>query len=201
MKERREKGLYYYCDDKWQPSHKCKSSQLYLLSRMELSSDNSTDEVYFDSTDSANPVPEFKVVECKELEISLNAISGSSGSKLMRLLGYLISIHLSILIDSGSTHNFLDPTVLTKVSLRVTSTSTPSLQVKIANGDSLTSFGKVDVVTLRIQGLSFNTDFYLISLSGCDVVLEVECLRTLGPILWDFSLMTMWFTLRDNLHS
>jgi hypothetical protein len=29
-------------------------------------------------------------------------------------------------------------------------------------------------------------------------VLEVECLRTLGPILWDFSLMTMWFTLRDT---
>jgi hypothetical protein len=166
---------------------------------MELSPDNSTDEVYFDSTDSANPVLQFKVVECKELEISLNAISGSSGSKLMRLLGYLISTHLSILINSRSTHNFLDPTVMTKVSLQVT--STPSLQMKIANGDSLTSFGKVDVVTLRIQGLSFNTDFYLISLSGCDVVLEVECLRTLGPILWDFSLMTMWFTLRDNLHS
>jgi hypothetical protein len=86
--------------------------------------------------------------------------------------------------------------VLTKVPLRVT--SSPSLKMKIDNGDSLTIFGKVDAVTLRIQVLFFSTDFYLISLGGCDVVLRVEWLCTLGPILWDFFLMTMRFTLRNT---
>jgi hypothetical protein len=138
---------------------------------MELPPDDSTDDVYFDSIDSADLGPEFKVVECKEPEIPLNAILGSSGSKSMRLLGYLLSTRFSILIDSGSTHNFLDATVLAKVPLRVT--STPALQVKIDNGDSLTNFGKLDVVTLRIQGLSFSIDFYLISLGGCDVAPHV----------------------------
>jgi len=101
MKERCEKGICYYCDDKWQPDHKCKSLRLYLLSGMELPPDDSTDEVYFDSTNSANPVPKFEVVECKELEISLNAISSSSRSKSMRLLGiFFLPISASLLIQA-----------------------------------------------------------------------------------------------------
>jgi hypothetical protein len=67
---------------------------------MELPPDDSTNEVYFDSIDSIDPVPEFEVVECKKPKISLHTISGSSGSKSMRLLGFLLSTHLSILIDS-----------------------------------------------------------------------------------------------------
>ncbi|KAF5481388.1 hypothetical protein F2P56_002043 [Juglans regia] len=31
MKERREKGLCYYCDTKWNPQHKCQHPKLYLL--------------------------------------------------------------------------------------------------------------------------------------------------------------------------
>jgi hypothetical protein len=57
---------------------------------------------------------------------------------------------VSILIDSGSTHNFLDPTILAKVNLPVT--STPLLQVKIANGDNIQCFGQVTVVSLKVQG-------------------------------------------------
>jgi hypothetical protein len=91
MKKRRDKGLCYYCDDKWQPSHKCKAPKLYLLSRLELPPEEPADEVLYDSTDLVDFVPEFVVVECKEPEISLNAISGSPGSKSMRLVGFLHS--------------------------------------------------------------------------------------------------------------
>lgn len=99
---------------------------------------------------------------------------------------------MSILIDSGSTHNFLDPTILAKVNLPVT--STPLLQVKIANGDNIQCFGQVTVVSLKVQGHPILVEFYLISLVGCDMVLEVQWLQTLGPVLWDFSLMTMQYT-------
>jgi hypothetical protein len=192
MKERRDKGLCYYCDDKWQPGHKCKAPRLYLLSGLELPPKDSPEEVFYDSTDLVDPVPEFDVVECKEPEISINAISGSSGSKSMRLVGVLHSQRVSILIDSGSTHNFLDPSLLSKVHLSVA--AIPCLTVKIANGDSIQSFGKIDALTIRAQGHTITTTFYLIPLGGCDLVLGVEWLRTLGPVLWDFSLMTMQFS-------
>jgi len=35
-------------------------------------------------------------------------------------------------------------------------------------------------------------------LAGCDIVLGVEWLRTLGLILWDFTHMTMQYTLVDR---
>jgi hypothetical protein len=192
MKERREKGLCYYCDDRWIPGHKCKSPRLYLLSGLHLPSEDLCEEVYYDSSDAAVPIPEFDVVACKEPEISLHAISGSLGANSMRLMGLLQKQQVSILVDSGSTHNFLDPAFLHKVQLPLT--STPLLRVKIADGTSVQSLGKLSPVTLKVQGYSISTTFHLIALGGCDMVLGVEWLSTLGPILWDFSLMTMQFT-------
>jgi len=196
MKERRERGLCYYCDDKWQPGHKCKSPSLYLLSGLELLSDVAPDDVYFDSTDTIEPTPEFDVVECKDPEISLNAISGSLGAKSMRLLGFLLQHRVSILVDSGSSHNFLDQSLLLKVPLSLEPTN--RLQVNIADGTTIPCSGMASSVSLRIQGHTILSNFYLIPLGGCDVVLGVEWLRTLGPILWDFTHMTMSFTLQGQ---
>lgn len=36
MKEIREKGLCYFCDKKWNPSHKCKKARIFLMEGMEL---------------------------------------------------------------------------------------------------------------------------------------------------------------------
>jgi hypothetical protein len=122
MKDRRDKGLCYYCEDRWLPSHKCKAPRLYLLSGLTLPLEDIGEDVYYDSFDAADPIPEFDVVECKEPEISLNAISGSLGAKSMRLMARLQNQQVSILVDSRSTHNFLDPAFLNKVQLQFTST-------------------------------------------------------------------------------
>lgn len=36
MQERREKGICYFCDDKYQPGHRCNRPKLYLLEGQEL---------------------------------------------------------------------------------------------------------------------------------------------------------------------
>jgi hypothetical protein len=73
MKERRDKGLCYYYDDKWLPGHKCKSPRLYLMSGLEVPLEDPPEDMYYDSMDLVEPVPEFDVVECKEPEISISA--------------------------------------------------------------------------------------------------------------------------------
>ncbi|XP_062167070.1 uncharacterized protein LOC133873370 [Alnus glutinosa] len=192
MKERRDRGLCYYCDDKWLPGHKCKSPRLYLMFGLTLPMEEPSEDVFYDTTDFIDSVPAFDVVECKDPEISINAISGSPGSKSMRVLGVLQSHPVSILIDSGSTHNFLDPSMAARVNLSIISTSL--LHVKIANGDTIPCFGRVSAVSFKVQGHPILADFYIISLGGCDMVLGVQWLQTLGPVLWDFSLMTMHYS-------
>lgn len=51
---------------------------------------------------------------------------------------------------------------------------------------------------MLLQGQPITTDFYLLSLGGCDVVLGAHWLRTLGPILLDFSNRSMQFNLDEE---
>jgi hypothetical protein len=147
--------------------------------------EDSGEEVFYDSTEVADLVLKFDVVECKEPEISLHAISGYSGSKSMRLLGLLHNYQVSILIDSGSTHNFLDPSVLSKLQLPVT--SAPLLRVKIADGTSIPSYGKTNMVSLKVQGHSISASFYVISLGGLRYCPWVGMVVYLRPDFMGFS--------------
>lgn len=101
-----------------------------------------------------------------------------------------------ILIDSGNTHNFLDPSGFGNFSLG--EVLPLHLRVWVANGDLISSSGKYNALTLRVQGTVIITAFYLLPLGGCDVVLGIDWLRTLGPVLWDFTKLTLQYTLAGN---
>lgn len=44
-----------------------------------------------------------------------------------------------------------------------------------------------------MQGNQFTTNFFLLPLGGCDVVVGMQWLQTLGPVLWNFKKLTMSF--------
>jgi predicted aspartyl protease len=60
------------------------------------------------------------------LEISLHAIVGAPAPKTMRLIGSINHLEVVILIDTGSTHSFLDPNVAKKAKLPVHETNVVS---------------------------------------------------------------------------
>lgn len=125
----------------------------------------------------------------KQLEISLHAIIGSQNPKTMRLKSKIGNQWVIILVDSRSTYNFLDLTVLSRVPLPVVVKE--KIKVKIANGDQVDSMGKVLEMNLNIQGEVFNVDMYMLVLANCDMILGVHWLQALGPILWNFNKLTM----------
>eukprot|EP00268_Persea_americana_P055677 TRINITY_DN6496_c0_g1_i5.p1 TRINITY_DN6496_c0_g1~~TRINITY_DN6496_c0_g1_i5.p1 ORF type:complete len:182 (-),score=20.15 TRINITY_DN6496_c0_g1_i5:3829-4374(-) len=114
----------------------------------------------------------------------------------MRVRGTVSPHPLVILVYSSSTHNFLDPMVARKAGLVINGNA--NLEVVVANGEKLSSEGRCVNINLTIQGLLITTDFYLLSLGGCDAVLGAYWLCTLGPILWDFSNLWMKFTLNGT---
>jgi hypothetical protein len=116
-----------------------------------------------------------------ELGISIHALSGSPNQKTMRFVGHICGRAVVILVDTGSTHNFMDPSVVQRVHLL--SNLTERLSVKVANRQAIRSKRSCAAVPLHIQGNLYTIDFFILTLGGCDIVLGVQWLRTLGPIL------------------
>ena len=189
MRERREKGLCYNCDDKWGPSHKCKSARLFILE-----GEDGDETIKFDEW--GNNLHEGLDTEEVEPEISIHALCGSPNPKTMRIIGQVGRKTVVILIDTGSTHNFIDPAIIQLSQIPYDAES--KMQVKVANGQAVYCEGKSNAVSLLMQGHSYTIDFFILTLGGCDVVLGVQWLRTLGPILWDFLKLQMAFTIMNK---
>lgn len=62
----------------------------------------------------------------------------------------------------------------------------------MAGGDQVTGSGIFRNIHLQIRYV-FLVDCYVIPLDGLGVVLSVQCLCTLGPILWDFARLIVDF--------
>ena len=90
----------------------------------------------------------------------------------MRILGTLRNCQLSILIDSGSTHNFIDPIIIRKANIPTRSDAV--FEVMVANGDRLQGNGTYNGVELKSQGVPNHANFYLLSLRGIDAVFEAH---------------------------
>ena len=106
MSEKRQKGLCFFCDEKFIPRHKCNAAkQLYLLEVC----DEEEQEKEHDSD--AQEVLEVEAEGGENCEISIHALNGIPGFHTLRVVGYSEKGPLNILIDPGSTHNFIDEEV------------------------------------------------------------------------------------------
>ena len=103
----------------------------------------------------------------------------------MQVKGFFKKIPLTILIDSGSTHNFIDPQIAKQDDCFVHPFS--SFKVMIANGGTLPCKGKCRNVHISLGDYTLHSNMFSMPLGGCDVILGTQWLHTLGPILWDFS--------------
>ena len=98
---------------------------------------------------------------------------------------------VQILIDSGSTHTFIQKRIVHQLGLLVT----PSKQFKvyIGNGDFLVCDSNCVEVKLCLQGHTFSIDLFILPIQGADVVLGIQWLELLGPMVTDYKLLTMDF--------
>ncbi|XP_066347641.1 uncharacterized protein [Miscanthus floridulus] len=95
------------------------------------------------------------------------------------------------LLDTGSTHNFLKGAAMRRLGL--SPSGGEDLRVTVANGDRLACAGIARDVPIRIADEDFIITCVGLDLGGFDFILRFDFLRTLGPILWDCSALTMAF--------
>lgn len=109
MDEKRRKMLRYHYYEKWNLAHICKSPKVYLLQGEDSMIGFSESDDEFEGVSVGK---KSSVVDEENLETSIHAISSYSSNNAMRLLGRIEACFVKILVDSGSTHNFMDPLVV-----------------------------------------------------------------------------------------
>ena len=92
-------------------------------------------------------------------------------------------------MDSGNTHNYIHHHISREVNCYIHVVN--NFQNMIANGGSIKCGGHCENVRLQIGQYHLKSHMFAIDMGGCDIVLGVEWLRTLGPILMDFKDLTM----------
>nr|XP_023885311.1 uncharacterized protein LOC111997457 [Quercus suber] len=194
MDDRRKKGLCYNYDEKWGPGHKCKSVKLFLLEGIDIISKVQS-RVHITEIDE-----EFcsnKLIEQEEdVGITLYALTGTPTPGTMRVRGRIKGSGLVLLVDTSSTHNFVDALMVSSLKLRIDTSRI--LEVKVANGNVVRTQGFCSSVPVCIQGVEFGVQFHVLTLGGCDAVLGTQWLSTLGIIQWDFQLLTMKIHYKDQ---
>jgi hypothetical protein len=167
---KRASGECYHCPEKYSADHKCSSKGVFLL-EMEDNEDEETALV--------------------DLGISLHALTGIDVNNTMKLHVAVQGLTLVALVDTGSTHTFIQEAVASRLGIQVD--PRPGLSVKVANGDRVTSSGVYPKLRLTIDDEAFDVTCFGLPLVGFDIVLGVQWLRSLGPILWNFSTLSMEF--------
>ncbi|KAJ8753628.1 hypothetical protein K2173_025619 [Erythroxylum novogranatense] len=182
LNERKKRGLCFKCNERYGPGHKCK--KLFSIQAILDYSDDDTDMKIEDAESADNPT------------ISLHAIYDFEGPETMRVQGKLANRRVMVLIDSGSTHNFVSERFVRKVGLQPIKRG--GMEVSVASGEKLVSSGKCNQIQLNLQEVPVFLDLYVLPLEGYDVVLGTQWLRTLGPIIWDFSKLLMKFVMKGQ---
>jgi hypothetical protein len=177
MAECQLKGLCYNCDDKYFSGHKCKEKDLFMAISEDISEDDVETPLVSESPETLDITPPSDPPEVEPV-ISLNALTGFSSPQTLKLIGYIKHRKVIILVNSGSTHNFIHHCIAQETHCYIHAVN--NFQIMIANGGSMKCGGCFENVRLQIGDYHMKYHMFSIDMGGCDIVLGADWLRTLG---------------------
>jgi len=195
LQARREQNLCYNCDEKYVFGHKCKR-QFHLLIAEPDPTDPTPDLLTQLLPEPVTTPPEPNVPE-DPAQISLHALMGHTIPQTLRVLGHIAKTPVQVLIDSGSTHNFIHDRVAKQLGLPLHQAQ--AFNVLVGNGAALDCSYICPQTLLSLDSHDFIVDLFVLPLSGADLVLGVQWLRSLGPVLTDYEALTLKFVRGDKI--
>ncbi|KAJ1685411.1 hypothetical protein LUZ63_016801 [Rhynchospora breviuscula] len=145
-----------------------------------------------EATDGADepPVVDEEGSTSKEIEnfeetvISLFAAKDTSRVKNMKFKGFVGQTPVCALIDSGSTHSFVNPNILFSKSFQIFQTA--PMSVVVTNGNKMMTDAECKSLKFSIQGNEFIKDMRVLDIKGYDLILGLDWLTDRGPMLVDW---------------
>jgi hypothetical protein len=124
--------------------------------------------------------------------ISCNALARIS-TQTLKIEGYIIMKKVIVLIDFGSTHNFIHYKLAKALNFFVY--PTPKFQEMIAEEGTIIFSGKCNKINLTMGEYVMNSPMISIPMGDADVVLGIQWLQSLGMVAFNFQERFMKFSL------
>ena len=185
--------MCYNCDDQFQPGHRCKR-QFYLLIVEPETPDPQTEaliQLMLPPEPTLDPQPEPEPSVEPKPQISLHALMGHKIPQTLRVQGRINNHPLMVLVDSGSTHNFIQDRIARQLGFPLSPAQ--EFQVLVGNGEEFQCTSMCKQIPLQLDTHVFFVDLFLLPLSGTETVLGVQWWKTLGPVLTNYDNLTMSF--------
>jgi hypothetical protein len=188
LEEIKEKGLFFNCDSKYSKGHKCGENKLFYIDceeeeeqEQEPSQDENVEAISFEEL-----IP----------TIFCNALVGISTPQTLKIEGYIKKKKVIVLIDYGSTHNFIHYKLAKALNCFIY--PAPEFQVMIADGGTINCSRKCNKINLTMGKYVMNSPMIVIPMGGADVVLEIQWLQSLGTMAFNFQELFMKFSLEGK---
>jgi hypothetical protein len=171
MVERQLKGLFYNYDEKYFMGHKCKEQNLFMAISKDILEEDEENPSVSESPESTDITPPSDPPEVESI-ISLNALTGFSTPQTLKLIGYIKHQKVIILVDNGSTHNFIHQCISQETHCYIHAIN--NFQIMTANGGSMKCGGHCENVHLQIGDYHLKSHMFAIDMGGCDIVLGAD---------------------------
>ncbi|KAH9288409.1 hypothetical protein KI387_032526, partial [Taxus chinensis] len=185
---KRRKKLCFDVKDPWTPNHHCKGKG--SIHYIEVASNNDEDE------DSVDPKDQAKEGEVVVIGATLSALIVLPSFYVFHVRGVLYGQKVTILFDSGSTHNFIDEGLVAKLGLQ--EEDFQGFNVIVVDGHSITFTKKIPQLQFTMGGHEVSDEFYVVGIDGLDLVLGVQWLQSLGEFIQNYQTMDMKFKVQDK---
>lgn len=171
MAYRKAKGFCFKCEGKWGPQHKCPAAvPLHMIEEVwQLIAEA-------DGVSPADPQSQSNSDPDELMAISKTAFKGINVVRTLKLHAYIGQHQAVILVDSGSSHNFISEQMAAKfqpwLPLR------QGLSMKVADGAQLPCTHELVNCPWSAQGTMFTSTFKILPLQCYDAILGMEWLES-----------------------
>lgn len=169
MATRCEKGLCYNYYEHYGSNHRCRAKFFLLVAPDEPLPDEPI------LPDPAIPVlselPSKDPSASHSTKLSLHAMARHSVSFTLRVTGSVQGHKVIILVDGGSTHNFIQDRIA--YFLHLAPQPTKQLCIMVGNGTELCCNQVCKAISIIIQGHQFVVDLYVMALGGENIIFGV----------------------------
>jgi Retroviral aspartyl protease len=188
IEQKRSLSLCFRCGDRYFSGHKCKGKGLHIIEEEE---DLVTDISVHDSSS-------VKICYPPDDQALITMCSSQMGSKhtTLKFKGQIGTLNVIAMLDSGSTHSFISPTIVQIMNLPLT-ILTP-LTVVTASGTKLTTSHICGQLQFTLQNHSFLADLRLLQVTSHDIILGMDWINSYSPLTYDGLKGELCLSLKGN---